>query len=51
VKKCLVVTLQAGDIVVMDNLPTHKVEGIEEAVKEAKATVMYILAYSPDLIR
>jgi transposase len=49
VKECLVPTLRAGDIVVMDNLRTHKVKGIEEAVKMARAAVLYIPPYSPDL--
>ena len=30
VKQCLVPTLKRGDIVVMDNLPVHKVAGIPE---------------------
>jgi transposase len=45
----LVPTLRRGDIVVMDNLPTHKVDGIEEAIKSARATLRYLPKYSPDL--
>jgi hypothetical protein len=31
-------TLRPGDIVIMDNFSSHKVEGIREAVKAARAT-------------
>jgi transposase len=37
------------DIVVMDNLRAHKVPGIREAIEKARATVRYLLQYSPDL--
>ena len=33
VKQCLVPTLKRGDIVVMDNLPVHKVAGVREAIE------------------
>ncbi len=49
VTKFLVPTLRKGDIVIMDNLPSHKVSGIEEAVKAAGAKLRYLPAYSPDL--
>jgi transposase len=49
VKECLAPTLRAGDIVVMDNLRTHKVKSIDEAIKAARAAVLYIPPYSPDL--
>jgi transposase len=42
VEQCLVPTLRRGDIVVMDNLPTHKGAGIEEAIKSARATLRAI---------
>lgn len=45
----LVPTLHRGDIVVMDNLRCHKVEGVEQMVEEAGATVEYLPPYSPDL--
>jgi transposase len=45
----LVPTLHKGDIVIMDNLSSHKVAGIKEAIEKADATVMYIPPYSPDL--
>ena len=41
-------TLKPGDIVVMDNLQTHKVEGIRAAIEAVGATVLYLPPYSPD---
>ena len=49
VSKFLVPTLSKGDIVIMDNLPSHKVTGIEEAIKAAGAKLRYLPPYSPDL--
>jgi transposase len=49
VEQCLVPTLQRNDIVVLDNLPAHKVPGVEEAIVAAGATVRYLPQYSPDL--
>jgi len=49
VKQCLVPTLKRGDIVVMDNLPVHKVAGVREAIEAAGATLLYLPPYSPDL--
>jgi len=49
VKQCLVPTLKRGDIVVMDNLPVHKVTGVREAIEAAGATLLYLPPYSPDL--
>lgn len=42
-------TLQAGDIVVMDNLASHKVEGVRERIEAAGAQLWYLPPYSPDL--
>ena len=39
--------LRRGDIVVMDNLPSHKVAGIREAIEAAGAKLRYLPAYSP----
>jgi transposase len=45
----LVPTLRPGDIVVLDNLSSHKVAGVREAIEAAGATVLYLPPYSPDL--
>ena len=49
VERCLAPTLDRGDIVFMDNLPTHKVTGVKEAIEAADAMAIYLPAYSPDL--
>ena len=49
IEQCLVPTLGRGDIVVMDNVPAHKVEGVREAIESAGATLRYLPPYSPDL--
>ena len=48
VSEVLVPTLAPGDIVVMDNLGSHKVTGIREAIEAAGATLLYLPPYSPD---
>jgi transposase len=45
----LVPVLKRGDIVVMDNLPSHKVSGVREAIEAAGAALWYLPPYSPDL--
>lgn len=49
VEECLAPSLRAGDIVVMDNLASHKVAGIQEAIEAVGACVWYLPPYSPDL--
>jgi transposase len=49
VEECLAPALQEGDIVVMDNLASHKVVGVREAIEEAGANTWYLPPYSPDL--
>ena len=49
VTETLVPVLQLGDIVVMDNLPAHKVAGVREAIEAAGARLLYLPSYSPDL--
>jgi transposase len=49
VEQFLAPELEAGDIVVMDNLQAHKVAGVREAIKGAGATLLYLPPYSPDL--
>jgi len=49
VRKFLCPTLQPGDSVILDNLSSHKVAGVEEAITVTGATVLYLPPYSPDL--
>jgi transposase len=49
VKQCVVPILKRGDIVIIDNLPAHKVAGVREAIEAAGATLLYLPSYSPDL--
>lgn len=49
VEECLAPTLQEGDIVMMDNLASHKVVGVREAIEDVGASIWYLPAYSPDL--
>jgi len=49
VRQQLVRELNAGDVVVMDNLAAHKVAGVKEAIEAVGATVAYLPPYSPDL--
>jgi transposase len=48
VEQMLAPTLQPGHLVVMDNLPAHKVAGIEEAIEARGAQLLYLPPYSPD---
>jgi transposase len=49
VEQFLVPELKPGDIVILDNLSSHKVEGVRTAIESAKARLLYLPAYSPDL--
>lgn len=49
VEQCLAPALKPGDIVVMDNLTSHKVAGVREAIENVGADVWYLPPYSPDL--
>jgi transposase len=48
-EQCLASTLSPGDIVVMDNLPAHKVAGVRRAIHAKGAKLIYLPPYSPDL--
>jgi transposase len=48
VNKILLPTLREGDIVVLDNLSSHKVAGVKEAIASVGAKVVYLPPYSPD---
>jgi transposase len=49
VTQFLVPTLRPGDLVLMDNLSCHKQAGVQEAIRQAEAHVLYLPPYSPDL--
>ena len=49
VEQALAPALEPGDVVVLDNLPAHKVAGVKEAITGRGATLMYLPPYSPDL--
>lgn len=48
VRQQLLPTLRPGDIVIMDNLASHKRVGVREAIEAVGARVMYLPPYSPD---
>jgi len=48
VEQGLAPTLKAGDTVIMDNLPAHKVAGVREAIEATGARLLYLPPYSPD---
>jgi transposase len=48
VRQVLVPTLRAGDVVVMDNLSSHKRAGVREAIEAVGAKLLYLPPYSPD---
>ena len=48
VRTILAPTLAPGDVVILDNLPSHKVSGVGEAIEAAGATLLYLPPYSPD---
>ena len=48
IEQVLAKELQPGDIVVMDNLPAHKISGVRKAIEAAGATLLYLPPYSPD---
>jgi len=49
VRTFLCPSLRPGDIVIADNLSSHKVAGVREAIEAAGATICYLPPYSPDL--
>lgn len=49
VEQILSPTLRKGDIVFMDNVSTHLVCGVEEAIEARGASVAHLPPYSPDL--
>lgn len=49
IKQCLVPTLKAGDIVIMDNLSSHKSSAVKQAIRAAGARLFFLPPYCPDL--
>jgi transposase len=48
VRQGLAPTLQPADVVILDNLATHKVAGVREAIEAVGARLLYLPPYSPD---
>ena len=48
VRQGLAPTLRRGDVVILDNLSTHKIGGVREALEAAGARLLYLPPYSPD---
>lgn len=48
VKRVLVPTLRPGDIVILDNLPAHRMPGARRAVEQARASMVFLPPHSPD---
>jgi transposase len=49
VEQVLVPTLAGGEVIVMDNLSSHKVQAIRDRIEAAGASLLYLPPYSPDL--
>ena len=49
VQNILAPELHRGDLVICDNLSSHKVAGVGEAIEACGAQLLYLPAYSPDL--
>jgi transposase len=49
VEQCLVPTLAPGDVVIMDNLGSHKGPGVRRAIRSVGAKLLFLPPYSPDL--
>lgn len=48
VRQGLAPTLRPGDVVILDNLSTHKIRGVREALEATRARLLYLPPYSPD---
>ena len=48
VEQALAPTLEADDVVLADNLPTHKLDAVRAAIEARGANLLFLPAYSPD---
>jgi transposase len=48
-KECLAPKLKRGNVVMMDNLPVHRVAAVREVIEAAGAKLRYLPKYSPEL--
>lgn len=49
IEQALAPTLKKDDVVILDNLSSHKVAGVKEAIEARGARLVYLPPYSPDL--
>ena len=49
VEQILIPTLKPGDIVIVDNLGSHKAKAVRDPIKAAGARLWFLPPYSPDL--
>ena len=49
VEQCLVPTLSPGDVVILDNLGSHKGKTVRQAIRAVGAKLLFLPPYSPDL--
>jgi transposase len=47
--RCLCPQLHAGDVTAMDNLSSHKVQGVQQKIEKCGAELLYLPPCSPDL--
>ena len=48
VRQLLCPGLRCGDVIILDNLSSHKLTGVREAIEASGATPLYLPPYSPD---
>lgn len=49
IQKELAPSLHPGDLVICDNLSSHKVAGVRQAIEDSQAQILFLPPYSPDL--
>jgi len=49
IEQMLAPALRPGDLVVLDNLSSHKIVGVRQAIEARGASLLYLPPYSPDL--